>query len=251
VAHLIPFAYHPGHTALHTLDVRLKFFVICMVSITIVNAALVPCLGYGLILVLLFKAAQVNGVAILWRMKLFLLLLLLVFLSRCFATDGDPLISFFGLAISAQGVLTGFLVTYKFLMVMLTGLLFATTTRPAGVKSAVQWYLKPIPFIPEKRLAVMISLTLSFMPVILKQMQIISDAQAARCGNLEKNPIKRIIRLVLPMLKKVFLSADQLVLAMESRCYADDRTDLGFSTSGKEAVFLFSSLAIAAGFILL
>ncbi len=251
MAHLIPFAYHPGRTVLHTLDVRLKFFMICMVSITIVNATLVPCLGYGLILALLFKVAQVNALAILGRMKLFLLLLGFVFLSRCFVTPGDPLISFLGLTISVQGVLTGFLVTFKFLMVMLTGLLFATTTRPLGVKSAVQWYLKPIPFIPEKRLAVMISLTLSFMPLILKQIQIISDAQAARCGNLEKNPIKKIIRLVLPMLKKIFLSADQLVWAMEARCYDDDRTDPGFSTSGKEAVFLFSSLVIAAGFILL
>lgn len=134
---------------------------------------------------------------------------------------------------------------------MLTGLLFSSTTKPSSVKSAVQWFLKPVPFVPEKRVAVMISLSLAFMPVILKQAKAISDAQKARCADLQKNPVKRIIRLIYPLLRKTFLSADSLVLAMESRCYSDDRTDPEFTPSGNEIYFLAGSCVLALSLICL
>lgn len=251
MAHLIPFAYHHGNTALHRLDVRLKFFMICLISISLVSARVWPCLVYGLVLGVCLKQSKTNIFQLLRTLKLFLLLLGFVFLTRCLTTDGYPLVHVFGLSITAQGIQAGFTVALKFFLVMITGLVFALTTRPSAVKSAVQWYLKPVPLIPEKRVAVMISLSLSFMPVLLKHFGKISDAQAARCGNLEKNPVKRIIRLVFPLLKKTFLSADHLINAMESRCYADDRTDPEFTVSGREPVFFLGSIVLAAGLAVL
>jgi energy-coupling factor transporter transmembrane protein EcfT len=132
---------------------------------------------------------------------------------------------------------------------MLTGLIVSLTTKPSSVKGAVQWFLKPVPFIPEKRVGVMISLALKFMPLILKQINEILNARKARCGDLEKNPIKRIRGLVLPLLKKTFLSADNLVFAMESRCYDDDRTDSEFTPSGREPFFLACSFVLCFCFI--
>lgn len=184
-------------------------------------------------------------------MKLFLVLLGFVFISRSLTTSGDEIISIFSLVVTKQGLLTGLLVSLKFFLVMMTGLLFCTTTRTSDVKSAVQWVLKPVPFIPEKRVAVMVSLTLAFMPVILKQVRAISDAQAARCGNLEKNPVKKITRLILPILKKTFLTADNMILAMESRCYGEDRTDPVFTPSGREPLFFLGSTAVAITFFYL
>lgn len=243
---MIPFAYRPGTTFIHHLDVRVKFVIICMLSICLVPAGILPSLLYMLILATCFSICRLNLARMLWQMKFFLMLLGFVFVSRWLTTPGDPLLSAFGITATKQGAVIGFLVTFKFLLVMTSGLLFCTTTRPSQVKGAVQWFLKPIPLIPEKRVAVMVSLSLAFMPVILKQAQKISDAQAARCGHLEKNPVKKIIRLVLPMMKKTFLSADSLALAMESRCYADDRTDPEFIPSGKEAYFLLAAGTLAA-----
>jgi len=161
--------------------------------------------------------------------------------------EGLPYFTLFGISVTKEGLLDGFLVAFKFLLIMLSGVLFSMTTQPNTIKSAVQWYLKPVPFIPEKRVAVMISLSLKFMPVILRQANEISDAQKARCGDLEKNPIKRINRLIIPLLKRIFLNADSLILAMESRCYTEDRTDPVFSPSGQEPYFLFGSCLIASG----
>lgn len=236
---------------LHLLDVRCKFFIICLVSVSMVSAHLPSCFLYLLILLFFLKKAGLNIFAILKSIKYFFILLFLIFAARALSVKGNILFSFHGMSMSEQGIYEGFLVAFRFFLLMLTGLLFSSTTQPSSVKSAVQWFLKPVPFIPEKRVGVMIGLALGFMPVILKQAKEISDAQKARCADLQKNPVKRMIRIVLPLLKKTFLSADSLVLAMESRCYSDDRTDPEFTLSGKESFFLLGSLVISLSLICL
>jgi biotin transport system permease protein len=251
VAVLIPFAFRPGSSGIHRLDVRYKLMMICLLSICLVRSGGWACLLYFLTLNLCFYVSTINPYRILMQMKLFIVLLAFVFVARSVTTPGDEWASLFGITATRQGVLDGMLVAARFGLVMLTGLLFCTTTRPSEVKGAVQWFLAPIPFIPEKRVGVMVSLTLAFMPVILKQARSIQDAQAARCGNLEKNPIKRITRLALPLLKNTFLRADRMALAMASRCYSDDRSDPEFSPSGQERLYLLGCGTIAAALVFL
>lgn len=179
---------------------------------------------------------------ILKQLRYFIVFLIFILLARALTIPGDPLFSAYELTISAQGLHQGGLVALRFFLVMVTGLIFSATTRSASLKNAAQWYLKPIPFVPEKRVAVMISLSLSFLPLILQQAQETRNAINSRCGNLEKNPVKRFVRLTLPLLKKTFLSADHLILAMEARCYSEERTDPEFEPSGRETLFIITGL---------
>jgi energy-coupling factor transporter transmembrane protein EcfT len=236
-------------SALHRLDVRCKLMAVCLVGASLLSARLPAALTYALVLVLLMKKSGLHLFSSLGQMKYFLVLLLFVVAARALSVSGDILFSFYSMTITQQGVDQGLLTAFKFLLVMLTGILFSATTKPSSVKAAVQWFLKPIPLVPEKQVAVMVSLALGFMPIILKQANAVSDAQKARCGDLEKNPVKRIIRFVFPLLKKTFLTADLLVMAMESRCYTEDRTDPEFTVSGQEIYFLTGSLALCFGFL--
>ena len=245
----MPFTYIQGDTLLHMLDARCKFFIICLISMSMLSAHLHMCLIYLIILLIFFKTTGLNIFETLNSIKYFLILLFFVFAVRSFTTPGNTVISFFNISITKQGLNQGFLIAFKFFLIMITGLLVSLTTKPSSVKSAVQWFLKPVPFIPEKRVGIMVSLSLKFMPLILKQTQEISNARKARCGDLEKNPVKKIIGLTLPLMKKTFLSADNLVLAMESRCYNDDRTDPEFRPSGKELIFIASSFILSTGFV--
>ncbi|MBU1343385.1 MAG: energy-coupling factor transporter transmembrane protein EcfT [Proteobacteria bacterium] len=249
MAQLTPFTYRQGSSILHLLDARCKFFAICLVSMSMLSARLPVCLFYFLILLFFLKKAGLKFFTTMGSIKYFLMFLFFIFAARALIVEGEIIFSFHGISITKQGLNEGFLVAFKFFLVMLTGLVFSATTKPSSVKTAVQWFLKPIPFVPEKRVAVMISLSLGFMPIIAQKARDISDAQKARCADLEKNPVKKIIRLVLPLLKKTFLSADNLVLAMESRCYTDDRTDPEFAPSGKEIFFLVCSILISVGLI--
>ncbi|WP_457553730.1 energy-coupling factor transporter transmembrane component T family protein [Desulfobacula sp.] len=251
MAGITPFTYCHGESILHLLDVRCKFFMICLVSMSILSAHFLACFFYCLILLFFFKNSNFNILSTVNHIKYFILFLFFIFAARAITIKGDIIFSVYGLPITKQGLNQGFLVSFKFFLVMLTGMLFASTTKPACVKSAVQWFLKPIPFVPEKRVAIMISLSLGFMPIIAKQAKEISDAQKARCADLQKNPIKKIIRLISPLLKKTFLSAENLVFAMESRCYSDDRTDPEFTQSGKEIYFLIGSFLLAASLMAL
>ncbi len=86
--------------------------------------------------------------------------------------------------------------------------------------------------------------------MILKQAGQVSDAQKARCSDLEKNPVKKIIRLTVPLLKKTFESADHMVMAMEARSYDEDRTDAQLTSSGKEGWIITAGLALSLILIL-
>ncbi len=246
---VIPFTYIHGNSVLHLLDTRCKFFIICIISISMLSADLLSILLYFIIILLFMKTSGLKILKALHGIRYFLVLLFFIFLSRSITTQGETIFSFLNISVSMEGVKEGFLIAFKFFLIMLTGLIVSSTTNPSSVKGAVQWFLKPLPFIPEQRVSIMISLSLKFIPVILKQAQQISDARRARCSDLEKNPVKKITGLAIPLLKKTFLSADGLILAMEARCYSDDRTDPEFHPSGKELLFISGSVVVSTGFI--
>jgi energy-coupling factor transporter transmembrane protein EcfT len=118
--------------------------------------------------------------------------------------------------------------------VVLLGLLLVSTTRASQIKAAVEWFLTPVPGIPEKRVGTMISLLLRFLPLFLHQARQTADAQRARGIENRKNPLKRLTLFALPLLRRTFIQADRLALAMEARCYTDDRTGPRLSAAARD-----------------
>ncbi|WP_321495979.1 energy-coupling factor transporter transmembrane component T [uncultured Desulfobacter sp.] len=243
------FAYHPGKTLLHTLDVRCKCVLVCLLSLTVLKAGLPGNFaGLGLF-ILLLKRLGMGPVTLVVPLKWFFAFLALIFLSRWAATPGDAMVTLYGVSLTRQGFSDGSLVAAGFLNVMLLGLLLTATTRPMEIKAAVQWFFKPIPFIPEQRVAVMMGLALKFMPLILGNARDVSHAVDARCGNLRKNPVQRLVYRTWPLLKKTFQSADNLTLAMQARCYSENRTAPRFYSNGKEVPVMVGALVLSAAIL--
>ncbi|GAB6142670.1 energy-coupling factor transporter transmembrane component T family protein [Desulfocicer niacini] len=228
------FAHHTGTSLLHTLDVRCKLGCMVLVSLSLLKAELPALSGLSLLLLLLMIHSGLHPLKVLKNLRYFLVLLVFVFISRAITTAGIPVWSFMGMAITGAGLVEGGMVVWRFFLLMITGILFTVTTRPSHVKAAVQWFLAPVPFVPEKRAGVMVSLFLKFLPLMIHQAHQVSMAQRSRCGHLERNPIKRIKRLAMPLLKTMVRSADDLALGMTARGYTEDRTDLSPQASGKE-----------------
>jgi energy-coupling factor transporter transmembrane protein EcfT len=107
----------------------------------------------------------------------------------------------------------------------MTGLSFVLTTRSSEIKAAVEWMLKPLPWVPAKRIAIMLSLIVRFIPVIFEQAEKTAEAQRARGVENRKNPVYRLKMFGIPLMRRVFERADKLALAMEARCYSENRTD--------------------------
>ena len=163
MARIIPFAFKNHNSILFDIDARLKFFVLCLLNVSILSAPIILCFVFSGILIFCFWQSNINFLNILKKIKYFIILLLIVFASRAISFDDNN----FSFQITEHGIKNGFLVSFKFFLIMLTSILFSLTTTPLMLKNAIQWFLKPIFFIPEKRVALMISLSLKFMPIIL------------------------------------------------------------------------------------
>jgi len=238
------FEFKSGKSLAHILDPRCKFFLLCIISAGLVSASLPMCLTLLLLVFVLLKSMGIGPVRLALQLRYFILFLFMIILVRGLAEPGPKLFTLIAYPVSISGLTQGSLVAIRFFTVMVLGLVFSATTRPSELKAAVQWFLKPIPFIPEQRAGVIISLALRFLPMILSQAKESGQAIDARCGNLLKNPIKRMSTLILALLGKTFKSADQLAIAMEARCYTETRTDPGFRPSGKEPLALAVGISI-------
>jgi energy-coupling factor transporter transmembrane protein EcfT len=78
--------------------------------------------------------------------------------------------------------------------------------------------------VPEKRVATMLGLLVRFLPEVLRQASRTRQAQSARCIEMRKNPVRRLSLFAFALLRAVFIRAELLALAMETRCYSDSRT---------------------------
>ncbi|NWH06817.1 energy-coupling factor transporter transmembrane component T family protein [Desulfobacter latus] len=245
------FSYHPGDTLWHTLDVRCKCLLMCLLSLAVLKTGLPGNIICLCVLMGILKMLGVGPVKLVTQLKCFLLLLTLIFFCRWAVTPGHPMVTLHGFSLTRQGFASAGLVSLRFLVVMLLGLILTVTTRSMEIKAAVQWFFKPVPFIPEKRVAVMVGLALKFMPLILDNAREVTHAVNARCGNLRKNPVRRLVNLAWPLLKKTFQSADDLSLAMQARCYSENRTDARFFSNGKEGWVVGLTFIFCAGIVLM
>lgn len=141
---------------------------------------------------------------------------------RCFILLLCPI---WGIRALSVGMYDATLVCWRIILAAYAGISLMATTRTWEIRAALRWFFKPIPFVPEKRLSAMISLMMRFLPMILQQSSEISDAQKARGIECRKNPIYRMVGFVLPLTRRTFEDADHLIMAMEARCYCEDRTE--------------------------
>jgi len=261
------FTYRYGDSFIHQLDIRFKFISLIIISLGILNSDFKGLFLYTLILNGFMIHSRLSFISLLKELRYFFILLLFVWIARSLSAPGTPIIkteffekiqffidklvgSSLRLEPTREGFHEGLIICWRLLLITILGLLLSSTSRNSEIRAAVTWFLRPVPFIPHKRAAVMISLMIRFIPVILNQAKEISDIQRARGIECRKNPIYRLIKFSIPLLRRTFEQADNLVIAMESRCYSEDRTEPLLISAKKDwaalitVIFLFSSIMI-------
>ena len=238
--------YRSGKSILHKLDVRFKLVFLVLISLTLIKADLAALFIISLMLITILLYIRFPIRSSLKELRYFFILILLVFFARAFSTPGSDFIQWRFIVISNQGVHEAAMVCWRLFLVVFLGLSFVATTRPSEIKAAVEWFLTPFPFIPRKRIAIMMSLILRFMPVIYDQVKDTADAQRARCIENKKNPVYRLIKLFVPVIRRTFEGADDLAVAMEARCFSENRTDPVLSSSWKDWVVFFVVICLCS-----
>lgn len=152
-----------------------------------------------------------------WAIFLFIL-----FLFQILFTQGIRLSLLPWLPVSKEGLALGGITIWRLGLILCYATLFTAVTRPRELQEAITWFIKPVPFLSERRIGLMVSLTIRFFSIILDEAEEVRLAHKARMGDREKNPFRRAKSLGLPLLRRSFSRAEEVTLALAARGYRDD-----------------------------
>ena len=112
------------------------------------------------------------------------------------------------------------------LMYLVTGSSIMTfTTSPNGLTDGMEKLLHPLNRfnVPVHEVAMMMSIALRFIPILLEETDKIMKSQQARGADFESGNIiqraKAMVPILVPLFVSAFRRANDLAMAMESRCY--------------------------------
>lgn len=251
--------YLPGESFIHKLDPRTKIIISLMfvVSLFIVNKFV------GYIIVVSFLAAIIINAKIplgfiLKGLKPIFILILITGGLNVFMTKGteDTLIVHFGfLNIYEEGLRIAVFMTLRLIFLIVGTSLLTLTTSPIGLTDGIERLLRPIGKELAHELAMMMTIALRFIPTLIEETDKIMKAQQARGADFETGSIIKRAKSLIPILVPLFISsfrrADELAMAMESRCYkgATGRTrmkELKYSFRDVVAYGVFSIVLISS-----
>jgi energy-coupling factor transport system permease protein len=226
--------YFPGDSIIHRLDPRTKLFSVFMLmtGLLISNRPFIICV-FLLILFCVTLLSRIPAGLIFGNVRPFIWLFILTLIVHLFWTPGRTLleIPIAGMRITFEGVLLGFQYTFRLFVLIILAALLTLTTSPIELTDAMEQILKPLKKFkaPTHEIVMMITLSLRFIPALIEEAQKIKNAQLSRGASFDGhivNRIKSVIPLILPLFISAFRRADELALAMDSRCYSggDGRT---------------------------
>ena len=221
MAELNLFRYCAGDSPLHRMDPRCKLIGLILISLTVSAAQRLS----AVILVSVFLAWNFRRSRLRWailglEIRRFGFLLAVILAARSWGNAGSAA----GLpGFSRAGFVAGLLFDWRLVAVLVAGLLLVATTPLTELRKALLWFLRPLPRAHAARLGTMFGLTFALVPLLLEQADAVREAQAARGSESVRNPFRRLISLAWPILRETFRRADELILAMEARCYNEEQ----------------------------
>jgi energy-coupling factor transport system permease protein len=218
------FRYVPGSSFLHRLDPRVKITGMLIASISVfLSSSFMEMISIALIFSLLLLISSVSPRIILGALGPMLLFLMLIFTLQLFLAEGEPVFSIMGLDATYEGLHHGTLLTLRFLLLLMFASLLTATTSPSLMTTGIERMLRPLPLrklgISSFDLATMIFLSLHFVPLLYESFKHLLDAQVSRGLDIKRTPLKAVYSLSVPLVRTAFASAEEVAIAMESRCY--------------------------------
>ncbi|MCO7176784.1 energy-coupling factor transporter transmembrane component T family protein [Sporolactobacillus kofuensis] len=186
--------------------------------------------------------------------SVFIIVLITFLLNLFLATGGTVLFSWGWLHVTTNGLTQSIFIAIRIVVIIVVTTLLTLTTSPIEITDGMESMLNPLKRIkvPVHEFALMMSISLRFIPTLLEETEKIIKAQAARgsdftSGSL-KSRIKAIVPLLVPLFVGAFKRAEDLAMAMEARGYHGDagRTKLHQLNWGWRDTLLLVSIVLLA-----
>jgi len=251
----------PGTSVIHNLDARVK---VAIAFILVIQLFLVDSwIGFLAFFLLLMTATLLSRISIGYVLRglrpiFFLVIITLVF--NLFFSRGVVIwqqkIFAVTLSITREGLRSGLQMAIRLILLVFSTSLLTLTTSPIQLTDALENILTPLKVIgvPAHELAMMMSIALRFIPVLIDETEKIFKAQKSRGAKFGRGNIiqkaKSLLPILVPLFVHAFKHAEDLAVAMESRCYrgGEGRTRLKqLKVSGRDCMALFIAGIIISG----
>lgn len=249
--------YFPGNSILHRLDPRTKVVLLFFYLVLIFLCK--SGISYGVMTALtaaLMLLSKVPMRMMLRSLKPLWWIILFTFVVHIFSTPGEELCKVAFLSVTAEGIVEGFYICLRLVLLICLSSLLTFTTSPLKLTDAMEALLSPGKRVgvPAHELAMMMTIALRFVPTLIQETDRIMKAQQSRGADFMTGSIMKRMQSFVPVLVPLFLSAfrraDDLAMAMEARCYrgGEGRTQMKALkiTSIDYVAWGFSILLIAA-----
>lgn len=217
----------PGNSFVHKLDPRSKllfvfaFIIIVFLANNVVTYALL--LAFTLFVIMLSRIRLyflINGLKPVIFLMAFTLILHLIM-----TKEGAVLLDLGFMKIYEEGLRQGIFISVRFLVLVFMTSILTLTTSSISITDGLETLLNPFKKLklPVHELALMMSISLRFIPTLMDETDKIMKAQMARGSDLSAGPLKARLKAVVPLLVPLFVSAfkraEDLATAMEVRGY--------------------------------
>ena len=210
--------YFDSESVIHRMDPRTKLMgaIVYIISLFLVKNPLWYLLCLAVILTL-YKIAKVPFGYLLRGLKGIILLLLFTFLFRMLYTPGDVMGSFWIFSVTEQGIVKAIQMTARIALMIAGASLLSYTSTPKAFSKTEKLG------IPIHEMSVIVMIAFRFIPIMLDELNLLMDAQAARGAKFGEGSIiekcKGVITLLLPLFLMTVRRSSDLAMAMEARGY--------------------------------
>ena len=216
--------FFPGDTIVHRLDPRTKLLAVLLYIVALFQAK--GWVGYALVLLVTALCMAMSHIPprnIFKGMKPMLFIIVLTALLNIFYTTATPIVP--GWIVTWEGIDRAVKMILRIVLLITGTFLLTYTTSPMALTDGMEVLLGPMKKIgvPVHEMTLMMSMALRFIPTLIEETDKIMSAQKARGADFESGNLIQRAKALLPILVPLFVSsfrrADELAVAMESRCY--------------------------------
>lgn len=222
--------YYPGDSVIHRLDPRTK--IVLAIALIVIVFLIDTIWGFAALAVFIcvvVALAKVGARSVIRSIRPLLFIIILTFIINLFfygKTGTDTVLIQWGtLTVTEEGILRAVLFELRLVFLIFSTSLLTLTTSPMQLTDGMESLMNPLNKIkfPVHEMSMMMSIALRFIPTLAEETDRIMKAQMARGAEFDTGNILKKARNMVPLLVPLFVSAfkraDELALAMESRCY--------------------------------
>lgn len=226
--------FFPGDSIVHRLDPRTKLVMVILYIAALFTAkSYVSYLVMAAFLIISVRISTIKFKMLFKGLKPLIIVIAFTAILNLFFTTGDHVIfEIWRIRLTWEGVRTAAFMLVRLVMLIMGTFLLTYTTSPISLTDGLERLLNPLKKIkvPVHELAMMMSIAMRFIPTLVEETDKIMSAQKARGADFETGSVFERAKALLPVMVPLFISAfrraDELAVAMESRCYhgGDGRT---------------------------